>query len=252
MTEFDKPEQPKQKSKFNRKEALFIFLAIGAASLLIRLLINYNFHTSGLLYIGVPYLVALAIFWFSDPRKIESVWWASYWNYFRLGLIIMLGSSIVLFEGFICVLMFMPIYFGIMLIAFIIHLLSEKFSKKNGKNYVHIFPLIILLFSLEGTHESLSFEREHQVTLTYLTTQTPQAIRENLTKPLNFDKEKPWFMQLFPQPYNVEAGTLIAGDVHKVDYRYHRWFFTNTHEGSIRLLIEEVEDMHIKTKVYTL
>jgi hypothetical protein len=49
-------------------------------------------------------------------------------------------------------------------------------------------------------------------------------------------------------PYQVDAGSLNAGDVHVIHYRYKKWLFTNIHEGEARLQITEVGDRHIKTR----
>ena len=43
--------------------------------------------------------------------------------------------------------------------------------------------------------------------------------------------------------------SLKPGDIHKVDYRYNKWFFTNTHEGTLTLLIDEVSKTHIETRI---
>lgn len=233
-----------------KRNALFMLTTIGIASIAIRLLMNYNFHTSALLYVAVPYLISIALLKYTKRDDSETSWTSGYWNYFRSGLIIMLGSSIILFEGFICVVMFMPIYFGVMLISFLMEVTYRYFKKRGSRNFSHAFPLVVLLVSLEGTSDQLSFNREHSVTVTQVTTQSVADIKANLIKPIELNnKTRPWFLKLFPQPYEVNAESLNTGDVHEIHYRYHRWFVTNTHEGKMRIKIAEVSDEAVKTQV---
>ena len=53
---------------------------------------------------------------------------------------------------------------------------------------------------------------------------------------------------LFPMPYDIAANSLKVGDVHKVDFRYYRWFVTNVHEGSMQLVLSEVNDNYIRAR----
>ncbi len=232
------------------KNRLFLISAIGLATLMVRLLIDFDYYSTALMYIGIPYLVALAILFYTresdKPYNLKS----KYWNKLRMALIIMLGSSIILFEGFLCVLMFMPIYFFVLLITFIADYYTQKNKNKDkGKTLVHVFSLIILALSLEGTHENLSFDRNHNVSVTYISNQSVDEIKNNLIQPIHFDSKRPWFLKLFPQPYDVAAGSLEEGDIHEIKYRYHRWFFTNTHEGKILLEIDQVKKNKIETLI---
>jgi len=54
---------------------------------------------------------------------------------------------------------------------------------------------------------------------------------------------------IFPMPYRIDAGSLNAGDVHKIYTRYHRWFISNTHNGDAELIIKSVSDYNVKTEI---
>src|SRR5690606_15556365 len=94
---------------------------------------------------------------------------------------------------------------------------------------------------------SLSFNRENAVTVSRVADRSIAEIRQNLRAPIALEKDRPWFLEIFPMPYEVNAGSLQAGDVHEIKYRYHRWFFTNTHEGRARLRIDAVDEQYIRT-----
>lgn len=102
----------------SNRDKLIILALIAFFSLGYRLLYAYRFDTSALLYVGFPAAISLVLILFTR-RSTNEKWTTRYLNHTRSALIVMLGSSILLFEGFLCVLMFMPIYFGIMAIVFV-------------------------------------------------------------------------------------------------------------------------------------
>jgi len=217
-------------------------------SLLIRALIHYDFERSALLYVGIPFVIAIALLFIERPKQASN-WKRRYINLVLLSLIIMLGSSVVLFEGFVCVVMFMPIYFGIVLLMFLFEALRRFFHHRQyGRYAADLLSLVILLSAFEGVVEQLSFEREYSVAVEQVIAADIAQIKKQLTRPIELNKSRHPLLALFPMPYAIEAGTLNAGDVHRLNFRYHRWFVTNTHEGSMALEISEVQDYYIRTQ----
>jgi len=234
--------------KQTRNRNILVLIIIGAASLLIRLLMDYNFDRSALLYVGIPFLIAIALLFIERPEPVQN-WRRRYVNIIILSLVIMLGSSIILFEGFVCVVMFMPIYFFIILIMFLFDAVRRyRNSKSHGKNYVQILPVLILVSAFEGVIPELSFEREYEVERSKIISADVNEIKHKLTQPIELDKSRHWILAIFPMPYDIDAETLVAGDIHTINFRYHRWFVTNTHEGSMKLEISQVEDDYIRTR----
>ena len=237
---------------FLKHRGLFLLLLIMVFSIGFRLLDQYQFSKSGVFYIGFPFLIAIALAAFTRRFEVQhnvtTGWKRKYWNHFRDATIVMLGSSIVLFEGFICVVMFMPIYYGVMLVTFVLDGVIRATSKRRGRIPVHILPALALFFSLEGITPNLSFDRNDQVHVSKIVNADVETIRRNLHRPIEIPAERDWFLQLFPMPYNIIADSWNEGDIHRVDFRYHRWFFTNTHEGSMHLQLNEVNDTNIKAR----
>lgn len=224
-------------------------LAVGIAilSIGVRLLGEYNFHETALLYVGIPFFIALLLIQVRDPDETMSLK-KRYQNRLIDAFIIMLGSSVVLFEGFVCVVMAMPIYLFIILIMFLFDSIREK-AKKRGRSTLNIqvLPLLIIASAFEGLSPELSFNRNEQVVVTRVVQSSISDIKQNLIQPMDLQKSRPWFLTLFPMPYKIEAGSLTPGDVHKIHIRYYRWFVTNVHEGRILLEISAVEENRIKT-----
>jgi len=231
----------------NRRRNILILCMIGGASLLIRLLFHYNFERSALLYVGIPFLIAVALLFIERPVQTQN-WKRRYVNISVMSLVIMLGSSIVLFEGFVCVVMFMPIYFAILLLVFLFEGLARHRKKQRGKSYVQLLPLLILVTTFEGVVPEFSFEREYEVSKEKIISADVAAIKQQLLQPIELNKSRNWLLSLFPMPYHISAETLKAGDIHTIDFIYHRWFFTNTHEGSMQLEISAVEENYIRTR----
>ena len=145
--------------------------------------------------------------------------------------------------------MFMPIYFFIILLMFLLEAFKMyRNSKNQGTNYAHVLPVLILLSAFEGVIPEFSFEREYEVVSEKIISANIDDIKHQLKQPIELDKTRHWLLTLFPMPYDIDAETLVAGDVHTINFRYHRWFVTNTHEGSMKLEISEVEDNYIRTR----
>lgn len=232
----------------NKPRLLILALIIAVFSIGVRLLIAYDFDKTALLYIGIPFLVSLLLIQIRNPEDSPS-WKKRYLNRLIDAFIIMLGSSVILFEGFVCVVMFMPIYLAVILLMFLTDTLIDRFRKKKGRGTlsIHLLPLLLVLSAFEGVTPELSYDRNEQVTVTRVVKSSIAEIKQNLVQPIDLQKPRPWFLALFPMPYDIKAGSLSPGDVHEIHFKYYRWFFTNLHEGRMLLEISEVEEDRIKT-----
>lgn len=230
----------------NRKRLVLILIMIALASLAVRALIGYQFHESALLYVGIPFIIAMMLILLRPLGEVS--WKKRYLILIIDAFIVMLGSSVVLFEGFVCVVMFMPIYLLILLIIFIAEAFRQR-SKKNGRHTLsmHILPALVLFSSFEGVNTDFSFDRAESVSVTRVVPISVAEIKQNLQQPMDLQTSRPWFLSLFPMPYKINAGSLKSGDVHEIHFRYYRWFVTNAHEGKMRLEISQVSADHIKT-----
>ncbi len=218
---------------------LAVLFITGLASLVIQQLIRHDLDHTALLYLAVPYVVAVLIT-LLRPYKDNDKWWARYVSHSVTALVVFLASSTVLFEGFICVLFFMPIYFFGVTLAFIASWIGVARSGRKGNTYATAIPLLIAFLSIEGTSDVTTFDRHNMASATATTTIPSEQLLQNLATPFELPSSDDWMLGLFPMPHSIEAGSLAAGDIHRVHTRYHRWFVTNTHEGVIELRIDSV------------
>ena len=230
-----------------RVKWLAILLLIGIGSVTVHLLVRHNLDSSALLYVGLPYLGALAIV-VIRPAKPDERWWRIYLDRSLTALIVLLASSVVLFEGFVCVLYLFPIYFLIVSIAFAVGWAGTR-KNKGTRMLGLIVPIIVLGSSLEGTTEALSAERVVHVQASRVAHLTPEEIMRNLLRPMELNQERNWVLSIFPMPYQVDAGSLEPGSIHRMYTRYDRWFVTNTHEGELHLEIVDFQPNRLRARV---
>ena len=227
---------------------LATLLLIGIGSIAVHVLVRHQLHSSALLYVGLPYLGALAIV-IVRPRKSNQGVAHRYRDFSLTSLVVFLGSSVVLFEGFVCVLFFLPIYFLVVSIAFAGDWLAARSDRKHGRTLGIVLPVVVLASSFEGTTEAFSAERMAYVEASRIADLTPQQVMRNLTLPIELDADRGWLLSIFPMPYRVDADSVEPGAVHRMHTRYHRWFVTNTHEGELQLEIVELETHRLTTRV---
>ena len=235
----------------------YIFVVAGIAILLVRLLRSTDPIAAGagpldktaLLYFGIPFLISALIYHLS-PRPAGRSRLALYLVHMLKATVILLAASIILFEGFVCVLMFMPLYFISVSFYFATVPLSEDAANAtNRKVRIVAIPCIALVLSLEGTTDALTADRYNEVTYRATTKTSVAQLKANMAKPIVFPETRHWFLSIFPLPDRIVAGTLNAGDIHTLDFTYSRWFVTNTHRGEMQVRIAEVGPNHVRTEI---
>lgn len=233
-----------------RVVAMTWLLIVGVSALLMHLLFITRLNHSALLYMLVPYSLAVVIIWFRNYSGAQTVK-QKYWKHLVSTIAVFLATSIVLREGFICVIFFLPIYLVLVSIAFLYYLIKENKTNKISKKYSSLIPMLVVALSLEGTIEPLTFPRDNQAVVSQTTNLSVEDIKQNMARPFKLEGEGHWMISMFPMPYRIDAGSLNEGDVHTAYIRYHRWFVTNTHEGSSELLIKRIIDTPTSTKITT-
>lgn len=238
------------RARFGRKRVTMIALLIvaGLASIVIRLLVRNDLDHTAMLYVAVPYGVAVLIT-LIRPYGDHDKWWEGYISHSASALVVFLMSSVVLFEGFICVLFFIPIYFLGVTLAFVAHWITVTWAARKSRTFSLAIPLLVAALSIEGTSAVTTLDRSATGTAVAITEKSPQQLLHNLATPFELPASSDWMLSLFPMPHAIEAGSLQPGDVHRVHTRYHRWFVTNTHEGIIELRIDSVTPEQVTVSV---
>jgi hypothetical protein len=228
---------------YNRSQTIRIIFIIAVIAIVIRLILDSRFATSALLYLAVPFVVSVLIHQFI-PYETDDTRSRQLFNHLRDATVVMLATSFILFEGFICVLMFMPIYYLCALIHYAFTR-SQDFTTMK----VVVVPVVIAVLSLEGMFPVTSLPRKAQATHVAVVDGSIAELKANMAAPIAFEGERNWFLSIFPLPVSVDAGSLNAGDVHRLDFIYKRWFYTNVHKGSFALEISDVGPDFVRTTV---
>lgn len=225
-------------------------LIIGAATLLTRLGLDSRFAQTSLFYCLIPYLIGVVLYIFipqpqgwSKPKRFA--------RHMLAALIVMLASSAILFEGFLCVLMAAPIYLFFASLTFAFGQSHPNYDEKRVSDVfrVSVVPVIIAIISIEGMTDKTSFPREEVITRTQVLNLTSEQIHANLAKPVHMEGERSKFLSLFPLPEKVEANGFAQGEVHKAFFTYRRWGFTNVHKGETWVHMKTVKPLKIETEV---
>ena len=223
---------------------------IGVATMLTRLVLDSRFATTSFFYCLVPYLIGVILYVFIPQPK----GWSRKKRIARhllATVIVMLASSAILFEGFICVLMAAPIYIFFALLAIIAtpHKPDPERFNKSDVFRASFVPLVVIIVSVEGLTETTSFPREEVITRTHILNLTPEEIHTNLARPVHLDAKRSAFLSIFPLPERVDAPKFAQGATHKAYFTYRRWGFTNVHKGETHLHMKTVKPLLIETEV---
>ena len=225
-------------------------LILGVATMITRLVLDSRFATTSFFYCLVPYVIGVILYVFIPQPK----GWSRtkrIWRHLLATIVVMLASSAILFEGFICVIMAAPIYifFALLAIAFTPHKADPDRFKQSDVFRASFVPLAVIIVSVEGLTDTTSFPREEVITRTHILNLTPEEIHTNLARPVHLDAKRSAFLSIFPLPERIEAPNFTQGATHKAFFTYRRWGFTNVHKGETHLHMKTVQPLLVETEV---
>lgn len=233
-------------------------LLITVASFLVRgVLLSDWLKTTSVLYIAVPFVVGVLIYIFV-PQPAGLSYGTRLWRHMRSALIIMLSTSFLLFEGFLCVLMFLPIYFLFAMIGIAVFPPTRREKTDAGgtpEQLGNIFrmsaiPLLIFFLSLDGIR-GMEPSRHTEVSRTALLPLTPAQIQANIIDHDYPDEGRSAFLKAFPRPVFVEAKALHVGARHTGHWEYRRWGVPglNVHKGTSVLEFTDVSKTRLRAQI---
>lgn len=234
-------------------------LIIAFASGIIRLILRDDWmRSTSILYVLIPYLVGVAIY-IITPQPKGVGYGIRLWSHMRAALIVMLSTSLLLFEGFLCVLMFLPIYF---FFAMIVVATSPFYDKPVGideeeeRNRISdtfrlsAVPLLILFLSLDGIR-GMGPDRHTMVSRTAVIPLSAEQIQANIIDHDYPDEGRSWFLSLFPRPVAIDAKSLHVGARHTGHWEYRRWGMPglNVHKGTSVLEFTTATPDHLHANI---
>ncbi|HEU0097335.1 MAG TPA: hypothetical protein VFQ67_01040 [Allosphingosinicella sp.] len=224
----------------------YVFFAMCAATLTTRAVLDSSFRNSTLLYLLIPFGISILLTLTVPPVEGDSPA-QRYGRHMRIATIVMLGSSALLFEGFLCVLFFMPIYYIMVSIGFAFSSLADRDG--GGHAGAYAIPVVVALLAAEGLTGPTTVPRYNEATYTQVLPGSIESLQANMARPIRFEARRHWFLWLFPMPTRIQAGTLRRGDVHRLHFVYKRWFFANIQQGDMAIRIAEVSPSRIRTEI---
>jgi len=225
-------------------------LILGVVTLITRLVLDSRFATGSFFYCLTPFVIGVILYVFIPQPKGWSVG-KRIVRHLLATVIVMLASSAILFEGFLCVIMAAPIYIFFALLAIVAtpnRPDPERFNQSDIFR-MSVVPLAVIVISIEGMSESTSFPREEVITRSHIVNLTPQQIHANLAKPVHLEEGRSKFLSLFPLPDRVDAPEFAQGATHTAYFTYRRWGFTNVHRGETRIRMKTVQPLLVETEV---
>ncbi len=220
----------KEKNHFRKHLGLYAFVAVlTIASITFRLINQFHFEQTSLLFVGLPALITVLMIRFSKTPK------SAYGVVFRTITLFLLMSSIVLGEGTVCVLFAAPLFYGVA--ALIVFLFNYAKKKDKDKMYsLLVIPLIILLahpFGMKSTGEITTVSTTQTFANTIALT--------DLNKHPNFMLDYPAFFHVgFPKPLDIQGEGLAIGDTRDI-----RFESTTKGIGTLSLQIAEASNQKI-------
>lgn len=171
-----------------------------------RVLVLGQKEQTALMFIGLPTAMAMLIAFL--PRASSAT------GMITKGItLFLLLLGILLIEGFICILMAAPLFYGI---GFIVGICvdSARRRKEVDKRFRMVVVPVLVLMSLEGVTGLLSFPRDEAVTVSQEVAMPAAEARAILAKGPQFAlNELPSFLKLgFPAPHRIEGTGLEMGD----------------------------------------
>ena len=135
--------------RVSRRTAVRLLFVIGVAFLVVRALLNSHFRNTTLLYLAVPFGISVLLSQLTSRSDRPSLGWR-YLDHLRDATIVFLATSAFLYEGFVCVLMFMPIYVLGVTIGFAFTFLAERWRGDRRRLGAFVIPPLVAALSLEG------------------------------------------------------------------------------------------------------
>ena len=195
-----------------------------------RFLIDSRLAQTAAFYVGLPALLAILL---TLTPKAKS----AYGMAIKGVTIALLASTILIGEGFICILFSAPIFYVIaLMVTYWVQALRNGDSKTE-KTINGLILLPILLMSMEGLTSDLSFNRDETVVAQQLIYASSEEIEIALASAQNFEQgELPTFLALgFPFPTQMSGSGMEVGDQRVVGYQ-------NDTGESTQLVFEVVEN----------
>jgi hypothetical protein len=176
-----------------RVKTTAIILAVTAASLVYRAIVDHGLQQTAALFIGVPVILAIVVIFSTSPRSAVGV-------ACKAVTVGMLLSALVFWEGVLCVLMAAPVFY---LIAIVLTYGLDRAREHTHSRTLHSFLIVVIVapMSLEGVTKYTTLNRRESVTATTIVHASSSDVERALFEAPRFDRTLPRYLRAgFPRP----------------------------------------------------
>ena len=167
-----------------RKTLAALIGAVAIASLAYRIIVAGGLQQTAALFVGIPALLAIVVVFAVSPRSATGVACKAV----TVGLLV---SVLFLGEGFLCVLMSAPLFYGV---AVAIARIMEIYRWRHPRSATTLLSCVILL-------AWIPVDRHESVSETKIVQASSQAVERALLDSPRFDRKLPSYLRAgFPRP----------------------------------------------------
>ena len=192
-----------ERKKFDnaRWVLIFLILAVSAGTVMYKLTVREHLEQTSLLFVGIPTILAIIL---ALTPKAKTALGA-----ILKGLTVaLLLSAPLLGEGFICILMASPIFYGV---GILIGVLVDE-NRKYRQTTLSCLVLVLLPMSIEGSSPVLSFNREETVQASRIINASAEQIELAISRSPRTDLPLPLYLRMgFPRPTEAKGEGLQVG-----------------------------------------
>lgn len=183
-----------------------LILAFVVGVVLFKVVKGVGLGQSAAFYIGIPTVLALILTLTANPDRLISMT-------LKAITILLLLAMPVAGEGFVCVIISAPLFYGVGIIVALIVGAVRKSDRPPGAR-IAVLPAVALVLSLEGVVPALTLPGDSTVMASRTVTATLDQVEAALTRPLRFGDVKPAGVLAlgFPHPLMDHGSGLAVGD----------------------------------------
>jgi hypothetical protein len=222
-------------------EAVFgLIVVVMIASLFYKLLTVEHFEHSALVFIGIPAVLAVAAVLLPRPASAKGA-------IVRATTVALLLSSVLFGEGFVCIVMAAPLFYGVGLAVGAIIDEVNRDRRKPPTAVSCVLLLVIAPFSLEGVLPGFEMARDATVTVERVVDATPAQVEATLASTPRFDRTLPSFFRRFrfPTPGATSGAGLQPGDRRSIEF-LHSAHNAGHHPGVLTIEVREHEPQRVR------
>jgi hypothetical protein len=186
---------------------IFLVLAVTAGSVIYSIIVQHRLEQTAALFIGIPSVLALLLAMTPKAKTVRG-------GIMKGITVALLLSGPLLHEGFICILMASPLFYGVGIVV------AELVGSRHAKRTRTVSCLVLLLpMSLEGTSPRLSFSREETVQATQIVNASERDVQLALGHSPQTDLPLPIYLRLgFPRPTEAHGSGLEVGATRTIHF----------------------------------